>query len=299
MASEQTQPLPAAIEAAVSLLADAEPRVVAACREQLLRWGEPAVPVLRRVAIGSDARLRVRARSLLRTLELRAWSAQVRSFARAIEQGRPARIGAGSLLESGLLLLSSLTRAEDLDRAGYEGAVAAFGRELRGKVRGRTAASAARSLGAYMAERLEFTAESASLYDLDAVAIDVATQRRLATPLVLALLYAIVGRRAGLRVTVVGLPEDWLVRVHGARPVLVDPLRGGESLTKADCVRHLRVTGYSSGASAYLSDLDDRALLLAHVESLQRVFGYREDGEVLRALRQAHDALGRVADSTK
>ncbi|MEM7202752.1 MAG: transglutaminase family protein [Planctomycetota bacterium] len=292
---EQTRPLPSAIEAAVSLLADADPRVVAACREQVLRWGAAALPVLRRAAKEADPRLRVRSRSLLRTLFLRDWLDRVRRFSRVAVIEAAQRRATPGLLERGLLLLAEVGFLGDADCAGESPVVLAAAErdaeELRLRVRGRTAASSARALGQLLARERGWSAEGVSYYELGGVVLDTAVDRRRAVPLVLALWYVIVGRRAGLRVAPVELPDHWLVRVHGARPVLVDPGHDGTSLTKGDCIRHLRTRGYVGAASSQLADVDDGETLQAYVDSLARVFGYREDGEVLRALHQAGEAL--------
>lgn len=292
MHPEETRPQPSAVEAAVSLLADDDPRVAARCRQQILAWGAAALPVLERASVQGGARLRVRARALIKTLRLQEWTDTVRSFARAYGGGGATRRmrSEGEALEVGLLLLSAVGGAEAQTEA-FLGQLEDVAARLRQRVQGRTAASAARALGGLLAGEVRLRTDGASFFDLETLRVDRALETSVGQPFTLCALYVLVARRAGLRVSAVSLPRDWLVRVHGARPVLVDPTRDGNSLTKADCIRHLRATGYSKAASTYLVDVDDRALLLAHVRCLQQVFGYREDGETLRALRQAADLL--------
>ena len=109
-------------------------------------------------------------------------------------------------------------------------------------------------------------------------------------PVSLSLLYLLVGRRAGLRVTGVALPDHFLVRVHGKNPVLLDPYHEGRSVTKADCIRYLRRTGFGLHTSSYLEDVSDKEVLACLVRNLHRVYGYREDHDscvVLENVRQA------------
>ena len=46
-------------------------------------------------------------------------------------------------------------------------------------------------------------------------------------PVTLSMIYLLVARWAGLTVSGVGMPTHFLVRLHGVRPVLVDPYYGG------------------------------------------------------------------------
>ena len=59
--------------------------------------------------------------------------------------------------------------------------------------------------------------------------------------------------------------------------------RAGDQLTVERSGETTRWTVFSEG--------DDHALLVAHLESMQCVFGYLEDGETLRAARGARDLL--------
>ncbi len=276
-------------------MTDPDPRVFAACRKQVLSWGAAALPVLRRAVAGSDPRLRVRARALLRIVGLRAWADDVQRLARAFLRVTGGRRHDPFALEKGALLLTAIGRVEQPEGAPLVAVVEREAAALRECMHGRTAASCARALGDYLSRAAGYTADRASYYDLDAILLDTVARRKRAIPLVLALWYVILGRRVGLRASAVALPDQYLVRIHGARPVLVDPAREGNTVTKGDCVRHLRAKGYSDAPSSYLEDLDDRRLLLAYVDALQQVFGYREDGESLAALRRARDALAGVA----
>src|SRR5690606_22274283 len=95
---QPTARTPSAVRAAIRLLADDDARVWRACRLRLRAWGEDARDELERAASHDDARLRVQARRLLRTLDLDAW---LRDFVGAVRAARFGVDGTG-VLETGL-----------------------------------------------------------------------------------------------------------------------------------------------------------------------------------------------------
>ena len=91
---------PSHVAAAVQLLDDESSAVAAACRNQLLDWGELARPALEAVAWSAAERplLRRAARGVLRSIDLLV-------FSRAAGESPRAR---GRLLEDGIAVLLSL-----------------------------------------------------------------------------------------------------------------------------------------------------------------------------------------------
>ena len=289
---EGTLPSLATIQAAVSLLGDPMPTVARACSQRILDWGKSAIPFLLEAAEHPDARLRVRARALLRTIDLRAWVDDVRRFADRLHAARSAAITDFALLEEGVCLLSAVGRPLQRSRDELVARLDAGGRAVARLVAGRSAATAARLLGEYLAGEQGFDGERGSYYEPRDVSIDTVLARRSGTPIALCLVYLLIGRRAGLRLTGVNMPDHALLRLHGARPVLIDPFHGGRTVTRADCVRYLRGLGYSYPASYFLGDLDDRQVLLDFVGNLARVYGYKEDRGLCQAIEQARGLLG-------
>ena len=110
-------------------------------------------------------------------------------------------------------------------------------------------------------------------------------------PVPLCILFLIVGRWAGLSMAGVGMPDHFLVRVRGVRPVLVDPFHKGRSVTKVDCVRYLRSVGYGNAVVEHLRNLEDREVIGHLLRSLKRVYRELGDREVENAI---DDALGHI-----
>lgn len=274
---EHCEPSRSAVRAAVSLLSDPDPRVVQACRAQLLEWGEISRELLAEASEGGDSALRVRARDLLRSLDMQAWLRAVREL--PLDS---APRDADGLLRSIALVGRGLDPfGPDLDRlrARFEEAAV----RLRPQVAGRTASTCARLL-----------AEEVLGMGLDgARGVPAARDNLLVhriwdsgrgTPVALSLIYLVLGRMSGLSMAGVGIPDHLLVRVHGVRPVLLDPFHGGRTVTKVDCVRYLRSAGYDNPVSEYLRDLADREVLALYLRSLLHL---RRDVDPGRPLERA------------
>lgn len=274
------------IESVVSFLADETPSVVRACRAHVLRWGEACREVLVDAARSPNASMRIAARSLLRSLDLRVWTEQVVDLGR-----RAAHRNGESVLEQGIELIQflgrplqdpcALRREMDLISAGAETVVA-----------GHTEVTAARKLAAYLGQIEGFCGCDSSYYRPENLFLDCVLERRRGLPIALAVLYVLVARRVGLDAAAVRLPDDYyLVRVHGRRATLLDPFHGGRTVTKADAVRYLRHVGAAKPVSSRLADVDDVQLLLGMMSTLGRVYEHREDREFREALRRAQRAL--------
>src|SRR5690606_22692336 len=69
-------------------------------------------------------------------------------------------------------------------------------------------------------------------------------ERRLGQPILLAIVWILLGAQAGVEVQGVGMPGHFLARVGGERGVVVDPFAGGKVLSRDECKAIFdRVTG--------------------------------------------------------
>ncbi len=279
----QCLPSLAAVEAAVSLLGDPDPKVARVCREQLLRWGEPARPLLSLAVRDDDPRLRLRARSALRALDLRVWAGEVLELLGARPESE-------RLLLEGCVLLGA-ARGQGMTLEEMERRVRYFADRLRPRIAGRSSKTGAKLLSSLMAGELGFRGERACFYEPQNVEVQSVMERRLGLPVGLSVLYLLVGRRAGLSMAGVGLPNHFLVRIHGVRPMLVDPFHGGRVVTKADCIRYLRVAGHGSSAMDHLRGLHDREVLLSLSRTLLRAYRNRGEEDLCDALENTLNTL--------
>ena len=278
-----------AIQAAVRLLADEDTRVFRMCRRRILAWGAVARDELLRATIDDDPRLRVRARAVLRTFELTAWS---RDFVRAITKAREVG-GPHAVLEAGLRLLVGFVGHEDGDVDAFEVRLDAIAAELRSFVEGRTSRAAANRLAEILCQRHGLRGSRRMPANRLAWLPDRVLASGRGPSSVLGGLYLVIGRRAGLELTGVLLPEFVVVRVHGRRRILVDPYHEGRTVTRHDCRRYLsRIERFGGGMLQHsLDDVDDADVLDRILEDLILVHDRPEQGEVRDTLRVARAAL--------
>ena len=274
--------------AAISLLTDQDPKIAGACRDQILLWGDDVRGLLEMTCKEGVPELRRKSQRMLCKLDRREWCARVENYSKRIP-----RTGQMSWqdLEEGAVLLSSVGRVGQVDGEGLAKILDGFADELRPRFVNKSAVSCAKLLVGYLSGQLGFGGSMSSFYELSHIRFDKVLDLRRGVPVVLTLLYILVGRRAGLKVAGVAIPDHFLVRVHGTRPVLLDPYHEGRHMTKADCTRYLRLAGYSLHTASYLEDVPDRQILDCLLRDLLRVYGYREDNEFCSVLETARQTL--------
>jgi hypothetical protein len=277
---EPSRPTNAEIAAAIVMLAEEGGAAHAFARDRLLKWGDAALEQLREGAENDDVRVRTRCRGVLRTFEVRDC---LRRFGR-LRIGREGHGSAPALLE-GAVLLSNMVRTFVPDKTDLSRRLRREADRLRGEFGGHSLATRARLLAQRLHDELGLQGRGATVNELDHVLIDRVLQNGTGIPVSLSLIYLLVARWAGLSVAGVAMPGHFLVRLHGVRPVLVDPFHGGRTITKADCARHLRATGHEVGD--HLRDLSDREVLIHYLRCLRRAANYRTVPETRQTLGDA------------
>jgi regulator of sirC expression with transglutaminase-like and TPR domain len=274
-------PSRAALQAAIQLLGDAQPNVHAAARTRLLLWGEAARDALSEAGEAGDAATRLRARAALRVLDVRHL---LQRFA-TLHLERAASRAVAPLLD-GATLLSQMVRTFVPEADELRQWLRSEAALLRSRFAGRSGPTRARLLAERLAGELGFRGGDASCLELDHVLLDRVLQTRTGTPVALSLVYLLVARAAGLSVAGVGMPDHFLVRLHGPRPVLLDPFHGGRTVTKTDCVRYLKSLGHGH-VREHLRDLSDREVLVHYLRSLRRAACSRSGLEAQQTLGRA------------
>lgn len=288
-----SSPTPAEIAAAIVFLADDDPRIHSAARDRLLRWGKPVEPALREAAEAESIRTRARARQLLRSLEIRGSLQRVA----ALRLGAASSTAPGNLLQ-GAVLLANIVRTFGPDATELGRRLRIEGRALKAKFAGRSLSACARLLSERLYGVLGLRGANAAgcgegqarAFGLQHVLLDRVLAEGPGVPVALSLLYLLVARSAGLSAAGVAMPECFLIRLHGIRPVLIDPFHGGRLVTKADCARYLRSRGYDA-VQDRLRDIDDRAFLAHYLRALQEGAANAVGHEARRTLGQALSLL--------
>lgn len=280
-----SQSLERTLDAAARLLGDESPRVVAAARAHLQRAGVAGRAALLRVGESGDPRARMRSRAMLREHDVAQYLHRFASI--EFERGHrsPEPLLAGAVFGSHMVRTFAPDAHELRSQLWCEAEV------VRARCSGRSLNYCARVLGEHLGDALGFRGGDASHLELDHVLLDRVVESRIGVPVALSLVYLLVARWAGLAVSGVAMPEHFLVRLHGIRPVLVDPYFGGRTVTKTDCIRHLRSLGYET-VREHVRDLDDREVLAHYLRALQRAAGHRGRHDARRSLGDALSQLG-------
>ncbi|MFN9948734.1 MAG: transglutaminase family protein [Planctomycetota bacterium] len=276
-------PLPTAADlaAVVDLLADGQAVVAAAARARVLRWGDHALPAVRAAAEAGDARLRARCRSLLRSLEVRDCLVRL-SRLRLVAAGR----GSPTTLLVGAALLSRMARTFVPTDGELIAGLHEHARAVAARAEGRSLPYAARALAERLHGDAGWRGGLGGAAPVEQVAVDGVLATGEGAPVALSLLYLVVARWAGFSAAGVAMPGHFLVRLHGVRPVLVDPFHGGRVVTKLDCMRLLRRAGHRPVAPL-VRDLGDRPVLRAYLDCLRAAVAQRPLEHAAQALEHA------------
>lgn len=258
----------------IGVLGDDRGPLQESARRRLLAWGESAVPHLKVAAEAAHMATRTRCRSLLRGIEVRELLA---NFGRLrldqIGVGQIGRASAPGLLD-GAVMAAQMVRTFVPEPRKLAALLRREANALRRDCGGRSLPVCARLLAERMQGQLGLSGCSADELNIEHVMIDRALANTVGAPISLSLIYLLVARWAGLSAAGVAMPDHFLVRLHGPRPLLLDPFHGGRVVTKADCARYLRASGYDR-VREHLRDLTDREVLIRYLHSLRRASSQR------------------------
>lgn len=274
------------LDAAARLLGDESPTVAVAVRKVLLAAGAEGRAAIARAGEIGDAATRMRARAMLRSFDVDQYLQRFAGLELESAGWRsPEPLLAGAVFASHMVRTFAPDANELRHQLWREAEV------LRARFQGRSLNLCARMLSEHLNESLGYRGGDASHLEMDHVLLDRVVDGRIGVPVTLSLIYLLVARWAGLSVSGVAMPEHFLVRLHGVRPVLVDPYYGGRTVTKVDCIRHLKSLGYDQ-VSDSMRDLSDREVLAHYLRELQRTAGHRGHHDARRSLGDALTQLG-------
>jgi hypothetical protein len=264
-----SEPSFAQIRAMISVLGDDSCALQESARRYLMSLGQFAVPVLREGAEAEHMATRTRCRAVLREMELREL---LRRFG-GLRLGQIGRDSAHGLLE-GVMMVAQMVRTFVPESRKLAAQLRREANTLRREFEGRSLPMCAKLLADRLHQEFNFKSCDVDEVDVDHVMVDRAMTGGVGAPIALSLIYLLVARWAGLSAAGVALPNHFLVRIHGPRPLLLDPFHGGRVIPKADCARYLRATGFDR-VREHLRDLTDREVLIHYLRSLRRASNRR------------------------
>jgi len=271
--------------ALVTLLGDEDPRVFAAIREHVLAQGPAAVDWLRPHLISRDPVLRKRARALANELARRNADDRFLQFC--------LRCGENLDLEQGALLLAQ-TRDPDLNPEGYEALLESYAATLRERIKPRShARTRLHLLNAFFQNDLTLLCSPEFALWPNANYLNRVLDTSVASPLAGGLLYLILGRRLGLPLTGIWLPDLFLCRFQSSTAeFFIDVSGDGALLSRATAVRMVR-SRIPGSREADLKPATERQLLAALCAQLYAAHASEGEPEEAARLRRYQLALER------
>lgn len=248
------------IAALIQLLDDDSANVLEAVTERLESLVPESLPALREAASSDNAKVRSRARELLRVMAIRGSIQQLIALAETADPDLEAMSFQLARIQDGALdlaaLKAKLDRLADRARPVMESG-------LLGKARFEAFVKVIhRDLG-FRGDTEDFKAYVNNF-------IHTVIDRRKGIPITLVLLYILVGRRIGLEIKAVGAPQRALAfhRADGWE-TYVDAYGGGRLLTYHECVERLKSRGVKNPDNIeYLRRLSSREVVERMIRNL-------------------------------
>ncbi len=273
-------------KAALAVLIDDEsPLVWRAVRAEFRRLGRRAVPLLWRLARGSDRpRARGRARGLLAERD------------RERAERRLARFACGDALdlERGLFLLVRLQEAR-FDARPYLKTLDRLADRVRKSASAESGGLAA-ALCRVLGTELRYGGALPDYHHPDNLHLHRALERHRGLPLTLTAIWLFVARRVGLRAAALPLPGHVMLRLYsgpGTEPLIVDPFDYGRLRTERECLQYLTRHGLEFRPE-WFRDADDRTMFRRQLANLARSHELRR---LPRELRGVQRILGILDES--
>ncbi len=264
------RPDPARVRAVVSLLSDANPRVVEEARRALREHGAKALSYLDEAIDSPDAKLRGRARLARDEVRGCVLEGEMRLLGERIDRDE-------SALEAGCVLLAR-TRDFELDastvRVALDRLADGFAARLGTK---RDPTEVVDALSRFLGREIGFQGAPRNYYDPDNWFIHLVLERRVGIPIALSAIYLFVARRLQLPLIGIGLPGHFVVRYGTQEPGrFLDPFHGGRVLGEAECVQLLEERQVEYDPS-HLMPVSDGAMLLRMLRNLVQIHRTRGD----------------------
>jgi regulator of sirC expression with transglutaminase-like and TPR domain len=275
------------ILALVELLTDDNPDVVEAVRGRLDELGAAALPALREALASDEPKKRLRARAAERDIRSRERAEALAAYLATPEID----------LETAIVMLAQVENP-DLEVARVRERIDALGTRVADRARhAETGAGRAATLGAVLFGEEGYRGNEHDYYDPANTYFDMVLDRRSGIPISLAVLYILVGRRAGLEVHGINFPRHFVVGFSdGAFTTAIDAFHEGRLLDRQALAARVFAQDLP-WSDAYLASATPKDIMRRTLGNL--AFVYRDRGDRRRlarieALLQPLDRRSRV-----
>lgn len=274
------------IQALIRLMGDTDPHTSKLARERLLKESTGDVlPHIRQAVQDPDPLIRGRSRLFLEELRLHDLAGRWRILAAVEDKDFD--------LEEAAFLIARY-RFPETDMAPYvrwlDDKAEAVAQDLP------VTGDMYRTIGVlnkHLFVRGGLRGDSARYYDPDNSCINRVIDRRRGIPITLSVIYVLVARRLGLPIRGVGMPGHFIVKYEdGEEETWIDPFNQGRLLTRTDCIRHIRRSGYPY-RKQLLQPVSDRAIVLRMLGNLHRIFTETEQLAQAEHMRTFQEIVAR------
>jgi regulator of sirC expression with transglutaminase-like and TPR domain len=260
-------------EAIVKLLSDDDPFTVDLVKEQLISQGAEAAGELEKLLHAENHNVRRHITQILAEIDSRDAISELSILCPLFPED-------GDIEYANWLLSRAMLPGIPLQQ--YQQTIDDFGSELSVMIDDTMRANERIAIiSAYLCIKQGFRGNAGDYYNPDNSFLPTLIESRLGIPISLALLYILVGARAGMKIEGVNLPGHFLAR-HG--DILFDPYEHGRIVTLGDCNAILSRQNLTFSPE-HIEVASPRAMFRRMLTNLLYIF--QNEGEEIKAQRMA------------
>ncbi|MGE5315988.1 MAG: transglutaminase family protein [Acidobacteriota bacterium] len=226
------------IKSLLTLLDDENDMIYETARTRLLELGRIALPQLNPEHFTPGTLLHERVSEVFRT----AVDSQFREQLRCFIAARPSIDD----LEEAVILIAK-QRYPFLDAKLIHERLAEMSRALRSRIDTQASpAECVQTVSLYFSDELGFTGNKSNYYDEQNHYINRVLETHRGSPILLSMVYMIVGRKINLPIEGMGLPGRFIVRFsYPQKPFYLDPFDRGKMLSRVECEQLIENSGHA------------------------------------------------------
>jgi regulator of sirC expression with transglutaminase-like and TPR domain len=224
------------IKSLLTLLDDESEMIYVTARTRLLELGRTALPYLNPELFASGTLLHERAAEIYDATVAAQFREQLRSF-----MSKQPTIDD---LEEAIILLAR-QRYPFLDAKPIQERIALMSSTLCLRIDTQASpVECVQTVSKYFGEELGFTGNLTNYYDEQNHYINRVIDTKTGSPILLSILYMIVGRKINLPIEGMGLPGRFIVRFnYPQKPIYIDPFDNGKILSRVECEQLIENSG--------------------------------------------------------
>ena len=240
--------------ALISLLADEDKSIFEAVRKEIISYGPNTRQWLGKFSLDENPLITYRTQEIVNYFE--ELEADTRFHAFCLNHGDSFD------LEKACWLLAR-TSYPKINTDAYSAILDDYAHDLMQQIDfGAETEGIVATINRFMFKSLGYRGNEEDYYAKENSYLNCVIDNRYGNPISLCIIYLLICRRLGLPVTGIGLPGHFLCRYQNPRQELyIDAFNLGRSLSKTDCIKYLKQSGYEFHESFFLPSSPRRILI--------------------------------------